>query len=146
MILLAAAAALMVLIFLVFTPDASTGQKENAHLIGASYMTMNNEFYDILNEQIRVRVEGEGDLMVLRDPGLDVERQVRETDASDTMEGLYIKIEENGQVIDRLKYVRASFTQTVDVSQTHWLDRPIVPNGLAIPVEAIYAPKLPNKE
>ena len=30
--------------------------------------------------------------------GLDVERQVRETDASDTMEGLYIKIEENGQV------------------------------------------------
>ena len=78
--------------------------------------------------------------------GLDVERQVRETDASDTMEGLYIKIEENGQVIDRLKYVRASFTQTVDVSQTHWLDRPIVPNGLAIPVETIYAPQLPNKE
>lgn len=78
--------------------------------------------------------------------GLDVERQVRETDPSDTMEGLYIKIEENGQVIDRLKYVRASFTQTVDVSRTHWLDRPIVPNGLAIPVEAIYAPQLPNKE
>lgn len=74
--------------------------------------------------------------------GLDVERQVRETDASDTMEGLYIKIEENGQVVDRLKYVRASFTQTVDVSQTHWLDRPIVPNGLAIPLEAIYAPEL----
>ena len=78
--------------------------------------------------------------------GLDVERQIRETDASDTMEGLYIKIEENGQVIDRLKYVRASFTQTVDVSQTPWLDRPIVPNGLEIPVEAIYAPKLPGKE
>ena len=78
--------------------------------------------------------------------GLDVQRQLRETDASDTMEGLYIKIEENGQVIDRLKYVRASFTQTVDVSQTHWLDRPIVPNGLAIPVEAIYAPKLLGKE
>ena len=78
--------------------------------------------------------------------GLDVERQVRETDASDTMEGLYIKIEENGQVIDRMKYVRPSFTQTVDVSQTHWLDRPIVPNGLAIPVEAIYASKLPNQE
>lgn len=78
--------------------------------------------------------------------GLDAARQVRETDASDTMEGLYIKIEENGQVIDRLKYVRASFTQTVEVSQTHWLDRPIVPNGLAISVEAIYAPQLPNKE
>ena len=45
-----------------------------------------------------------------------------------------------------MKYVRASFTQTVDVSQTHWLDRPIVPNGLDIPVEAIYATQLPNKE
>ena len=78
--------------------------------------------------------------------GLDVERQVRETDASDTMEGLYIKVEENGQVVDRLKFVRPSFTQTVEISQTHWLDRPIVPNALAIPVEAIYAPKLPEKE
>lgn len=78
--------------------------------------------------------------------GLDVERQVRETDASDTMEGLYIKVEEDGRVVDRLKYVRASFTQTVDVSQTHWMDRPIVPNGLAIPVEALYAPKLPAQE
>lgn len=78
--------------------------------------------------------------------GLDPERQLRETDASDTMEGLYIKIEENGQVVDRLKYVRASFTQTVETSQTHWLDRPIVPNGLSIPIEAIYAPQLPQQE
>ena len=78
--------------------------------------------------------------------GLDADRQCRETDPSDTMEGLYIKIEENGQVVDRLKYVRASFTQTVEVSETHWLDRPIVPNGLAIPVEDIYAPSLSSKE
>ena len=78
--------------------------------------------------------------------GLDAERQIRETDPSDLMEGLYIKIEENGQVLDRMKFVRASFLQTVELSQTHWLDRPIVPNGLAIPVEAVYAPRLPGKE
>jgi hypothetical protein len=78
--------------------------------------------------------------------GLDPDRQLRETDPSDIMEGLYIKIEENGQVIDRLKYVRASFYQTVEASQSHWLDRPIVPNELAIPVETIYGPKLPNQE
>lgn len=51
---------------------------EDSRLIGASYMTMNNEFYDILNEQIRVRVEGEGDQMLLRDPGLDSERQAEQ--------------------------------------------------------------------
>lgn len=78
--------------------------------------------------------------------GLDPERQCRETDPSDTMEGLYIKVEENGQVVERLKYVRASFLQTVDSSQTHWLDRPIVPNGLAIPVEDLYLPSYPEKE
>lgn len=77
--------------------------------------------------------------------GLDVERQCRETDPSDLMEGLYIKIEENGQVIDRVKYVRASFLQTVDVSGTHWLDRPIVPNGLALPMEELFLPKHPLK-
>lgn len=77
--------------------------------------------------------------------GLDENRQCRETDPSDTMEGLYIKIEENGQVIDRMKYVRASFLQMVDVSQTHWLDRPIVPNSLYLPVEDLYLPRYPGK-
>lgn len=72
---------------------------------------------------------------------LDVERQYKETDNSTMMEGLYIKIEEDGQVSSRLKYVRASFLQNVDVSGTHWLERPIVPNGLGVPVESIYFPK-----
>jgi len=80
-----------------------------------------------------------------RQLGLDEERQCRETDATDTMEGLYIKVEENGCVTDRMKFVRASFTQTVEVSQTHWLDRPIVPNGLICSVEDLFLPKLPWK-
>lgn len=61
---------------------------------------------------------------------LDPDRQVRETDNSQTMEGIYIKVEENGIVTDRMKYVRYSFLQTVEESQTHWLDRPIIPNKL----------------
>ena len=35
--------------------------------------------------------------------GLDPERQIRETDPSDRMEGLYLKIEEEGIVAERLK-------------------------------------------
>lgn len=76
--------------------------------------------------------------------GLDPDRQCRETDDTDLMEGLYIKIEENGQVVERLKFVRPSFTQTVEVSPTHWLDRPIVPNALAISVNDLYLPQLPE--
>lgn len=70
--------------------------------------------------------------------GLDSERQIKETDNSNLMEGLYIKVEENGCVVDRMKYVRYSFLQTVEVSETHWLDRPIIPNGLVGKIEDLF--------
>jgi len=54
-----------------------------------------------------------------------------ETDFSDMAEGLYIKVEEAGLVTRRLKWVRHSFTTSVLDSGSHWLDRPIVANGLA---------------
>ena len=56
--------------------DYSLNQKRNSYLIGASYMTMNNEFYKILNEEISNQVEIQGDRMVLRDPALSVDRQI----------------------------------------------------------------------
>lgn len=77
-----------------------------------------------------------------RQLGLDEERQCRETDAANLMEGLYLKVEENGEVVNRLKFVRASFTQTVDASQSHWLDRPIVPNRLCRPMDDLFLPRL----
>ena len=78
MILLAAAGALVIAGYLILHPDYSANQKERSRLIGASYMTMNNEFYEILNEQISHRVEAEGDRLILRDPALSVERQVEQ--------------------------------------------------------------------
>lgn len=70
--------------------------------------------------------------------GLDAGRVCRETDASRTMEGIYIKVEENGEVVDRMKYVRASFLQTVEESQSHWLDRPIVPNRITVLIAELF--------
>lgn len=58
--------------------DYSLEQKENSRLIGVSYMTMNNEFYKILNEEISNQVEIQGDRMVLRDPALSVDRQIEQ--------------------------------------------------------------------
>lgn len=75
--------------------------------------------------------------------GVDPERVLRETDPSPTMEGLYIKREENGQVVDRVKFVRTSFHQCVDASGSHWLDRPIIPNGLSRSVDELFLPELP---
>jgi hypothetical protein len=65
----------------------------------------------------------------------NVERAVRETDPSDEAEGLYIKVEEDGVVKARYKWVRASFLDVVAQSNSHWLSRPIVANRLAPGVE-----------
>jgi hypothetical protein len=54
----------------------------------------------------------------------------RQTDPSPAMEGLYIKIEEDDAVVDRFKYVRHDFLTVVMDSESHWLSRPILPNGL----------------
>ena len=60
--------------------DYSRSQKEHVYLIGASYMTMNNEFYKILNEEISNRVEVEADQLILRDPALNADRQIEQID------------------------------------------------------------------
>jgi hypothetical protein len=63
--------------------------------------------------------------------GLDYEKVLKETDPSNWMEGLYIKQESENMVEERYKFVRADFLNTILDAQTHWLDRPIVPNRLA---------------
>lgn len=55
---------------------------------------------------------------------------LKETDVSGIMEGLYIKVEEEGVVKERYKYVRGGFLQTIAASASHWMDRPIIPNCL----------------
>ncbi len=70
-----------------------------------------------------------------REAGLDPEEAVRQTDNSDLMEGLYVKVEEQGQVVERYKYVRFDFLNTILDSGSHWMRRPILPNQLAAGVD-----------
>lgn len=67
---------------------------------------------------------------ICQEKGLDAGRVLAETDQSGLMEGLYIKVEEDSTVQERYKYVRGGFLQTVLSANSHWLDRPIIPNGL----------------
>lgn len=66
--------------FFIGKVDLSLNQKKNCNKIGLSYMTMNNEFYKILNEEIVAKVESEGDKLILRDPALDEKRQLEQID------------------------------------------------------------------
>ena len=63
--------------------------------------------------------------------GVDPEAALRQTDLTGVMEGIYIKVEDGDYVTDRLKYVRGSFLNAILDSETHWMNRPIVPNCLA---------------
>ena len=63
--------------------------------------------------------------------GADIEIAVKQTDLSGIMEGIYIKVEDGDYVTDRLKYVRASFLNTILDSESHWMNRPIIANRLA---------------
>lgn len=61
---------------------------------------------------------------------VDPEPVFGQTDLTGIMEGIYIKVEDGEYVTDRLKYVRGSFLNAILDSETHWMSRPIVPNGL----------------
>lgn len=66
--------------------------------------------------------------------GWDVELTQRQTDQTGRMEGLYIKVETQGEVTERYKFVRRDFLQTA-LGEGHWQDRPIIPNKLAVGVD-----------
>lgn len=55
----------------------------------------------------------------------------KQSDDSDFAEGLYLKLETEARVEGRYKYVRGDFLQTIQSSDSHWHDRPILENDLA---------------
>ena len=63
--------------------------------------------------------------------GVDPALAASQTDAADEMEGLYLKVEEGGRVVERYKWVRAGFHQSILDSDSHWADRPIIANRMA---------------
>jgi len=94
-----------------------TGAEEIAQLIGPSLFISGHAPQHFLQQ--------------CKKGGVNPDIAAGQTDLSGTMEGIYIKVEEGDYVIDRLKYVRASFLNTILDSESHWASRPIVANRLA---------------
>lgn len=57
-----------------FNKDTITAPKP--HTFGATYMTMNNPYFDVLNEHIKSQIETNGDILITRDPALSIEKQI----------------------------------------------------------------------
>ncbi len=62
--------------------------------------------------------------------GQDYEKVRLQTDPSNHMEGLYIKWEDEEQVLGRYKWIRPDFVQAILEAGDHWKARPILPNLL----------------
>lgn len=69
------AAFFILLVYLVFIVNPSQNKQTK---IGSTYMTMNNSFYPVLNEQIANYVDNHHGRLYNRDPALIVDKQVQE--------------------------------------------------------------------
>lgn len=76
----------------------------------------------------------------VRREGLDQALAWKQCDKSDLSEGLYLKVEADGQTLGRYKWVRADFVQAILASEKHHSEQPYVPNQLAPGVD-LYAPQ-----
>ena len=76
----AVVAPLLITIYLLFwsPSDLSARQTEDQRIFGATYMTMNNPYFQVLDTQLRSLVELRGDILLTRDGAMDQERQNQE--------------------------------------------------------------------
>lgn len=76
----AVVAPLLITIYLLFwsPSDLSARQTEDQRVFGATYMTMNNPYFQVLDTQLRSLVELRGDILLTRDGAMDQERQNQE--------------------------------------------------------------------
>ncbi|MDQ0203179.1 sugar ABC transporter substrate-binding protein [Pectinatus haikarae] len=58
--------------------DYSAAHNEQRRKFGAVYMTLNNPFYEIIDDEIRTAVEKNGDTLLTRDAALSTNRQTEE--------------------------------------------------------------------
>lgn len=91
--------------------------KEVTSLLTKSYFKSDDHVSSLLNSATKA--------------GVDAQLAMASTDVSPMMEGLYVKVEDDDQVISRHKYVRSSFTNHILDQNEHWADRPIIPNILS---------------
>ena len=71
---------LLITVYLLFLSpnDLSARQTEKQRTFGATYMTMNNPYFQVLDTQIRSHLELHGDVLLTRDAAMDQERQNQE--------------------------------------------------------------------
>lgn len=66
--------------------------KTQNRIFGVTYMTMNNPFYEVINNELLKTIEEQGDQLLVRDPALDVDKQIEQIYSfiDDHVDGIFI--------------------------------------------------------
>ena len=110
--------------------------EHDPRIFGATYMTRNNPYFDVLHEAIEEVVEANGDILISRDPSQDQEKQNEQIlemlDEGikvlflnpvdwETVEPALKACQEKGVIVINM--------DTVEVEQIEWLLYPFIPYG-----------------
>ena len=70
----------IVSIALLFFSRNKNESEKSKRTIGALYMTMNNPYFEVINEEIKAVVESKGDVLETRDSGMDAKVQAKQVE------------------------------------------------------------------
>ncbi len=89
------------------------------------------EILSYLQKSLYISVNARNNLIeTVEKIGANVEEVLSQTQEGNFAEGLYIKVEEDGEVKDRMKFVRYGYKQTKSVESQDWFSKAIIPNKL----------------
>ena len=83
----------LVIVVLLGTVYSSYLMPPKTHLVfGATYMTMNNPFYEVINNELKKEIEKEGDELIVRNPELNIDKQNEQIEEfiSKKVDGIFV--------------------------------------------------------
>lgn len=83
----------LVVAVLLGTVYSSYLMPQKTHLVfGATYMTMNNPFYEVINNELKKDIEKEGDELIVRNPELNIDKQNEQIEEfiSKKVDGIFV--------------------------------------------------------
>ena len=83
----------LVIAVLLGTDYSSYLMPQKTHLVfGATYMTMNNPFYEVINNELKKEIEKEGDELIVRNPELNIDKQNEQIEEfiSKKVDGIFV--------------------------------------------------------
>ena len=83
----------LVVAVLLGTVYSSYLMPQKTHLVfGATYMTMNNPFYEVINNELKKEIEKEGDELIVRNPELNIDKQNEQIEEfiSKKVDGIFV--------------------------------------------------------